>query len=44
VITKLLGLGMVSAPSTSSELAALQKQEFLFWNPIVKSSGFKPEE
>ena len=44
VITKLLGLGMVSAPSTSSELAELQKREFTFWGPIVKSSGFNPEE
>lgn len=44
VITKLLGLGMVSAPSTSAELAALQKQEFTFWGPVVRTSGFKPEE
>lgn len=44
VITKLAGLGMVSAPSTSSELVALQKQEFAFWGPIVKNSGFTPEE
>ena len=44
VTAKLLGLGMISAPSTSSELAALQKQEFSFWGPIVKTSGFTPEE
>lgn len=44
VIAKLLGLGMVSAPSTSLELTALQEQESAFWRPVVKSSGFTAEE
>lgn len=44
VDAKLMDLGMTAAPSSSAELAAVQKQEFAFWGPVVKSSGFKPDE
>jgi hypothetical protein len=34
----------VPAPSTPQELAALQARESAMWGPIVKASGFTPED
>lgn len=44
VQTRLSAFAMVGAPSTSAELATLQKTELAFWGPLVKASGFTPEE
>lgn len=41
---KLARLGLVPAPSTTAELVALQKRESEMWGPIVKASGFTPED
>lgn len=35
---------MVGAPSTSAELRELQQTELAYWGPVVKASGFTPEE
>lgn len=37
-------LGLVPAPSTPQELAALQRREAAMWGPVVKASGFTPED
>lgn len=37
-------LGLVPAPSTASELAQLQARESRLWGPLVKASGFSPED
>jgi tripartite-type tricarboxylate transporter receptor subunit TctC len=37
-------LGLVAAPSTVPELMELQRREFEMWAPIVKTSGFTPED
>ncbi|MGA0571868.1 Bug family tripartite tricarboxylate transporter substrate binding protein [Variovorax sp. VNK109] len=36
-------IGMYPAPTTPDALAAFQKREFEMWGPVIKSSGFKPE-
>jgi len=41
---RLARLGLVPAPSTPQELAALQTREGQMWGPIVKASGFTPED
>lgn len=41
---KLARIGLVPAPSTAAELVALQKRETEMWGPIVKASGFTPED
>ena len=41
---KIMKLGMVATGSTPAELAALQKKEAGIWEPIVKASGFKPND
>jgi tripartite-type tricarboxylate transporter receptor subunit TctC len=41
---RLARLGLVPAPSTPQELAALQARESAMWGPIVKASGFTPED
>ena len=37
-------LGLVAAPSSTPELVALQAREREMWEPVVKASGFTPEE
>lgn len=41
---KLARLGLVPAPSSGAELIALQKREADMWGPVVKASGFTPED
>lgn len=41
---RLARLGLVPAPSTPQELAALQQRHTAMWGPIVKASGFTPED
>ena len=41
---RLSKIGLVAAPSTPAELIALQKKEADLWGPIVKVSGFTPED
>lgn len=44
VRAQLLTQGMFPSTTTSAALAALQRQEFEFWGPIVRDSGFTPED
>lgn len=44
VQARLASYAMVPAPSTSLELASLQKAELALWGALVKASGFTPEE
>ena len=37
-------LGLVPTPSTAAELSALQQRESAMWGPVVKASGFTPED
>ncbi|MFM7704999.1 MAG: Bug family tripartite tricarboxylate transporter substrate binding protein, partial [Rubrivivax sp.] len=37
-------LGLSAAPSTTPELVALQAREREMWEPVVKASGFTPED
>lgn len=37
-------LGLIPTGTTSEELAAILKRDFEYWGPIVKASGFKPEQ
>ncbi|HUG23974.1 MAG TPA: tripartite tricarboxylate transporter substrate binding protein, partial [Albitalea sp.] len=37
-------LGFVAAPSAPAELVALRQREAAFWGPVVKASGFTPED
>lgn len=37
-------LGLVPAPSGAAELIALQRRETEMWGPVVKASGFTPED
>ncbi|MEI7447467.1 MAG: tripartite tricarboxylate transporter substrate-binding protein [Burkholderiales bacterium] len=37
-------LGLVPAPSTPAELTALMQRESALWGPVVKASGFTPED
>ncbi len=37
-------LGLEPAPSTAAELSALQQRESAMWGPLVKASGFTPED
>ncbi|MCZ8104694.1 MAG: tripartite tricarboxylate transporter substrate-binding protein, partial [Burkholderiales bacterium] len=37
-------LGLAPAPSTPAELTALQQRESAMWGPVVKASGFTPED
>lgn len=37
-------LGLVPAPSTAAELTALMQRESALWGPVVKASGFTPED
>jgi len=41
---RLARLGLESAPSTAAELTALQQRESAMWGPLVKASGFTPED
>lgn len=41
---KMFRIGMVPAPSSPAELAALQARETKVWGPVVASSGFVPED
>ena len=41
---RLSKIGLVAAPSPPSDLIALQKKESALWGPIVKASGFTPED
>ena len=41
---KLARLGLVPSPSGSADLLALQKREAEMWGPVVKASGFTPED
>jgi tripartite-type tricarboxylate transporter receptor subunit TctC len=41
---RLQKLSMEAKPSTPAELAAFQRNETLRWGPVVKASGFKPEQ
>jgi tripartite-type tricarboxylate transporter receptor subunit TctC len=37
-------LGLVPAPSSSADVVALQRRETEMWGPVVKASGFSPED
>lgn len=41
---RLARIGLVAAPSTSAELLAQQRAELAMWAPVVKASGFTPED
>jgi len=41
---RLARLALVAAPATPAEVMALQKRESAFWGPVVKASGFTPED
>lgn len=41
---RFLRLGLVPAPSSTAELLALQRREADMWGPVVKASGFSPED
>jgi len=41
---RLESLGLVPAPSTANELVQLQARESKFSGPLVKTSGFTPED
>lgn len=40
---RLASFAMVGSPSSSEELHELQRTELEFWGPLVKASGFTPE-
>ncbi len=44
VAEKIGNLGMVPTGTTPAELADLQAKEAAIWGPIVKASGFKPND
>ena len=37
-------LGLLPAPSSGADLVALQRRETEMWGPVVKASGFTPED
>ena len=41
---RLAKLGLVPAPTRTAELVALQQRELQMWGPVVKASGFTPED
>jgi tripartite-type tricarboxylate transporter receptor subunit TctC len=41
---RLAKIGLVTAPSTAAELLAQQQAELAMWGPVVKASGFSPED
>lgn len=41
---KVRKLGLDPAGSTPEELAAIQRRDHDYWGPIIKASGFKPEQ
>ena len=41
---RLAKIGLVASPTTSAELLAQQRAELAMWGPIVKASGFTPED
>jgi tripartite-type tricarboxylate transporter receptor subunit TctC len=41
---RLAKLGLVPAPTSAAELVALQQRETEMWGPVVKASGFTPED
>jgi tripartite-type tricarboxylate transporter receptor subunit TctC len=41
---KLLAFGLVPTGTTAAELGAIQKADSEFWAPVVKASGFTPEQ
>ncbi len=41
---KLLALGLQPTGTTRAELAAIQKRDMDLWAPIIKASGFKPQQ
>ena len=41
---RLAKLGLVAAPSSTAELLAIQQRETEMWGPVVKASGFTPED
>jgi len=44
VQSRLASFAMLGAPTKPQELETLQKRELAFWEPIVKASGFTPED
>ena len=42
--TKILGVGLDPSGTTPQETAAIQKRDYDYWGPIIKASGFKPEQ
>lgn len=41
---RLARIGLVAAPSTAAQLQAQQRAELAMWAPVVKASGFSPED
>jgi len=41
---RLAKIGLVASPSTAAELQAQQRAELAMWAPVVKASGFSPED
>jgi tripartite-type tricarboxylate transporter receptor subunit TctC len=41
---RLARMGMISAVLSPEETTAEQKREYLMWGPMIKSSGFTPED
>ena len=41
---RVLKVGLDPTGTTPAELAEIQKSDHDYWGPIIKASGFKPEQ
>lgn len=41
---RLAGIGLIASGSSPQQLAQLQREELAMWVPLVKASGFQPED
>jgi len=41
---RMLTLGMNPTGTSSAELAKIQQADFERWGPIIRASGFKPDQ
>ncbi len=41
---RLMKMGMLPAPTSRAQTLELQRREFALWGPMVKASGFTPED
>ena len=42
--SRMLALGMRPTGTSAAELAKIQQADFERWGPLVKASGFKPDQ